>query len=111
MILDSVIKQAADSARDNKEVLKGRATVLGHPVRYEMRRARTSEAEGYSFEVIYRGEHAICMVSCGHRQAREIFFTLLKGRVTPCSFSYIMQEITEPGALVVCLSPKNKILC
>ena len=111
MILDSVIKEAAASARDNGVILVGRVTVLGHPVRYEMRHTRTSEADGYSFEVIYRGEHAICMVACDPGQAREIFLALLRGRVTPCSFTYIMQEITEPGTLVNCIPPKNKILC
>ena len=111
MILDNVIKQAADCARDNKEVLTGRTTVLGHTVRYEMRRARTMETEWYSFEVIYRGEHAICIAACSYGRAREIFLALLQGRVTPCSFAYIMQELTEPGALIDCIPPKNKILC
>lgn len=111
MILDNIIREAQGATRDRGVILTGRTTVLGDRVVFEMRRAHADGVAGYSFEVMYRGERAICMVACGQRQAREIFFALLRGRVTPCSFAYVMQEITEPGALVDRISPKNKILC
>ncbi len=111
MVLDNAIKQTEACRKGGVVLLTGHSTVLRHKVRYEMRREQVGGVIGYSFEVTYRGECAVCMVACSCKKARDIFFALLRGRVTPCSLAYVIQEVTEPGDVMERIEANNKILC
>ena len=79
-------------------IMVGRTRVLGARVRYAMRRV---DREAYEFCISYRGEAVRCGVKCGRSDANKIFFSLLRGRVTPCSASYVIRELADD--LKICM--------
>lgn len=78
-------------------VLHGTARVLGQKVRYRMYRVTLSGERMYLLRVSYDGEAAECLIGCDRQTAVHVFFSLLCGRVTPCSMPYIVKELVEGG--------------
>lgn len=91
------ISQKLAAFHTGRPVLHGTARVLGQMVRYRMYRVKLNEERLYLLRVIYDGEAAECLIGCDRQKAVHVFFSLLRGRVTPCSMPYIVKELMEGG--------------
>ena len=94
-MLDSKILFSDVSLKNENKVLEGAAKVLGHKVRYTMFCRPAPQGAVYRFCISYRGGRAECCVRCDRQTANKIFFSVLRGRVTPCSGEYVIRELTD----------------
>lgn len=94
-MFDSKIIKTDLSLKNENKVLEGAAKVLGHKVRYTMFCHHAFDGTVYRFCISYRGERTECRVRCDRQTANKIFFSVLRGRVTPCSGEYVIRELTD----------------
>lgn len=78
-------------------LLSGCAKVLDSRARYRLFRVKKDGEPLYQICVSYDGETAECFVRCEREVAARLFFSLLSGRVTPCSAIYIIKESFDDG--------------
>ena len=97
MLYNKVVKAHSKNVLNENKVLEGAARVLGHKARYQMFCTKAGGKEEYKFCVAYRGERSACSAFCNRQTANKIFFSLLRGRVTPCSATYIIKELADDG--------------
>lgn len=76
-------------------LLDGTARVLNGWVHYRMYQLVKNGEVLYRLCTTYAGTRAECCVRCNRSFADKLFFTLLRGRVTPCSMVYIVCELVE----------------
>lgn len=76
-------------------LLKGATRVLDTCAHYRLYRVQPHGETLYQLGITYARETAECFVRCDRRTATRIFFSLLRGKVTPCSMIYIVSESVE----------------
>lgn len=82
--------------------MRGSTWVLRERVRYELSQLHCESNELYRITVRYDGEISRCVFRCRRENAVDIFLKLLRGRVTPCSAAYIIDElIGETGGEII----------
>ncbi len=95
MFDSKIIRPDFVSLKNENRVLEGAAKVLGHKVRYTMSCRSSFEGTVYKFCISYLGERTECSIICDRQTANKIFFSILRGRVTPCSAEYVIRELTD----------------
>lgn len=78
-----------------KPLLEGKADVLGRYAYYKLFSVRHDGERYYRIFIGYDGTAAECLVRCKREFVGKLFFSLLCGRVTPCSMIYIVREMME----------------
>ncbi|MBQ9079942.1 MAG: hypothetical protein IJY27_02610 [Clostridia bacterium] len=91
--LYGVMKKHFTHVRGRRLLLEGSARVLAQKVRYKMYYVEADGEKMYQLCSVYGHDRAECFVSCDRATADKIFFSLLRGRVTPCSMVYIVSEL------------------
>lgn len=84
-----------------RPLLDGSAKVLDGRARYRLFRVEKDGESFYQLCVSYGGEMAECFVRCEREAAARLFFSLLNGRVTPCSMVCIVRESVDEGEVEV----------
>lgn len=74
---------------------KGYARIIDQKAVYELYGVRHEGRVLYYLSCSYDRETVGCYVLCGKAEAERLFFALLRGRVTPCSMRYIVDELIE----------------
>ena len=74
---------------------KGYARIIDQKAVYELYGIRHEGRILYYLRCVYGKEAVGCYVFCGRAEADRLFFALLRGRVTPCSMRYIVDELVQ----------------
>ena len=89
-------------AAEKSLLRKGYARIIESKAVYELYRVRCEGRIVYYLRCAYGKESVGCYVFCDRSEADRLFFALLRGRVTPCSMRYIVDELIE--------DPENRIV-
>lgn len=82
-------------AADKSLLHKGYARIIDQKAVYELYGVRYEGRILYYLRCAYGKEAVGCYVFCNRAEAERLFFALLRGRVTPCSMRYIVDELIE----------------
>lgn len=92
----------AANAAERRLLQRGYARIIDRKAAYELYEVRYEGRVLYYLSCAYDGEAVGCYVFCNRAEAERLFFALLRGRVTPCSMRYIVDELIE--------DPENRVV-
>lgn len=87
------IFRTSEAKKGKELIMQSTARVLDYDVGYRLYRLKRSGKIVYQIYAGYRRDRIYCSVGSDRVVAESIFAAIVKGKVTPCSLKYIIEDL------------------